>query len=66
MRTAFTHAIIPAQTAATKSGKSTGGPKMNVKSYTNALLAGFVALPMAAAPTCSSIIPTSTPRGFAR
>ena len=55
MSNALTHAIIATPTGASRSGKSTGGPKMNVKSYTKALLAGLVALPMAAAPTGNAI-----------
>lgn len=51
MLLASTHKTTPAVSAATKSGKSTGGPKMKVKTFTKALLAGLFAVPMVAAPT---------------
>lgn len=47
----FKRKLLVGQSAESKSGKSTGDPKMKAKSFTKALLAGLVALPMVAAPT---------------
>lgn len=50
MRIATQAKKIPALLANRIPGKSTGEPKMKVKSYAKALMAGLVALPMVAAP----------------
>lgn len=47
----FKRKLLVGQSAESKSGKSTGDPKMKAKSFTKALLAGLIALPMVAAPT---------------
>ena len=51
MRIATTNSSAEAAMADSKTGKSTGGPKMKAKSFAKALLASIAALPLAAAPT---------------